>query len=60
MKMKARRNGGRRSRRGGRRRRTRERRERGPSRTRDTPEVIAQKRAERAAKRERLERETLQ
>jgi 2'-5' RNA ligase len=60
MKMKARRNGGRRSRRGGRRLRTRERRERGPSRTRDTPEVIAQKRAERAAKRERLERETLQ
>ncbi len=31
--------------------------DRGPSRSRDSPEVIARKRAERAAKRERLARE---
>ena len=67
MKLKARRNGNgrrngtRRRRRGGRRNRNGTsdgvRHDRGPSRSRDTPEIIAQKRAERAAKRERLELE---
>ncbi len=58
MKLKERRNNG-----GGKRRRRRsgrkkkERIERGPSRSTDTPEEIARKRAERAAKKERLARE---
>lgn len=53
MKLKSRRNGGR-GRRGG--QRNRRRRSRGP-RIPDTPEIIAAKRAERKAKRERLEKE---
>jgi len=63
MKMKARRNGNSSGRRGSNNSRRRggqqqqERRDRGPSRSTDTPQVIAQKRAERAAKRERLARE---
>jgi len=63
MKLKARRNGN--GRRGNRRQRRTSRRKnvegvadsRAPSRTRDSPEVIAQKRAERAEKKERLARE---
>ena len=62
MKLKARRNGknggggsGSRRRRSGRRKK--KRLDRGPSRSTDTPEEIARKRAERAAKRERLARE---
>ena len=59
MKMKARRNGKSNAGRGRRRsgKKKKERLDRGPSRSADTPEVIAQKRAERAAKRERLEME---
>lgn len=56
MKLKARRNGnGNRQRRSG--RREKKRLDRGPSRSTDTPEEIARKRAERAAKRERRARE---
>ena len=56
MKMKARRNGNSNGRRGRKRsgKKKKERVDRGPSRSVDTPEVIAQKRAERAAKREVL------
>lgn len=54
MKQKARRNGGGGRGRGGRRKQQRRRRSRG-LRVPDTPEVIAAKRAERKAKRERLE-----
>ena len=59
MKMKARRNGNSNGRRGRRRsgKKKKERMDRGPSRSVNTPEVIAQKRAERAAKRERLSQE---
>ena len=63
MKMKARRNGNSNGRRGsGRRsgRKKKERLDRGPSRSADTPEVIVQKRAERAAKRDRLAREAVE
>ncbi len=58
MKLKARRNGnGRRGKRKSRRTKRRGPVDRGPSKSRDSPDVIAQKRADRAAKRERLAQE---
>ena len=56
MKQKARRNGSGKGRGRGGRRKQQRRRSRGP-RVKDSPEVIAAKRAERKAKRERLEKE---